>query len=138
MSLTKLGTTILKEAGMLGSAMGALSNFKSNIIPALKTVAQATPDTLRVFGRSLSGGAGKTNILNSFGNAARSMQASIRPSQLQALSTGAKGLATAGAIGYGLTSGNKDYKNTMQDITKWKQYKMVDDNNNPVNLANQV
>jgi hypothetical protein len=137
MSITKTGANWLGGMTQGISNIGKnLSNFKTNIIPAMGSVANAIPDTMRVFGRSLAGQAGKPNILKSFGNAANSMKASIRPNQLQALSTGAKGLATVGAIGYGLNSGNKDYNNTMQDINKWKQYRMVDDNNNPVNSGN--
>lgn len=140
MSLTKLGSDLIKQAffnpSLAIKGIGAGFNlFKKNIVPALQTVRTNLPKAYVAGRNSITGAAGTPRYLNkfrnvgpAFNNAGKALKSGLSTDQIKALSYGAKGVGIAGAVGIGAHMGNKDYKNTMADLNKWKQYRLEEQN----------
>lgn len=130
--ITKLGSELIKEAFPLQAAMKgvqagfglfrkniipALSSMKSNVIPAFNTVKNVG---------SYYPGSAMSNIIPSLRAGGRVLT-SMPEAQRQALAFGAKGLGVLGTgavVGMAANAGNKDYKQKMQEINRFKQYQI--------------
>ena len=152
--ITKLGSDLVKAASILGNITSGIGLFSKNIGPALTTLKNtALPAAKRIMGNVPNAintatatfkndsmpSRGFSSPLKSLGDVGErfkrtynagsrvlgnNVSLGLTDPQSQALSMGMKGAGILGLGAYAANKGNKDYKQTMSDLDRFKQYQL--------------
>lgn len=139
--ITKIGTVLIKEAGPFNTFMQGANLFRKNIGPAFKTLGTGIPRMGKQMFSNISpawqamkntydahapvAGILKNTLGAGWSRLRDNASTGLTPDMKKALAMGATGLTTAGMMAYGAHKGNKEYKTTLQDLNRMKQYQIT-------------